>query len=198
MKLSKEKRDKLILVSIVGLVALAGLYYFVILEQKKALTQAQSRIAAAKQNLARAESWVRMGNSIHLSLEENRALLRQREEQMAPVDMLKWFHDTLQGSLQNHQVRLEDIMRTPDIGPIGIFPQFPYQTATFTVRFSATYHDFGRFLADFENAFPYMRVQNLEISPSSSLRTQTASLRRNETLHIQVKVVTLIRPAISL
>jgi Tfp pilus assembly protein PilO len=195
MKFSKEKRDKLVLVCVLGLGLLASIYLFVITEQKKALAQLQAQTRTARQNLEKADRWVRMGDSITDSLEANRASLRSREDQMAPLDRFKWFHDLLEDFLKDYQVRLEDITRTPEIGPVGLFPEFPYQAATFGVRMSGTFHEFGTFLADLENKFPLLRVQNLDMDPQ---RARGGGVRQNESLDIRMRVVTLIRPSESL
>jgi hypothetical protein len=34
------------------------------------------------------------------------------------------------------------------------------------------YHEFGKFFADFENAFPYFIIQNVEIAPSGQAEGQ--------------------------
>ena len=38
----------------------------------------------------------------------------------------------------------------------------------FNLRGTAYFQDLGAFLADFENEFPYLRVQNLELEPAAS------------------------------
>jgi len=84
---------------------------------------------------------------------------------------------------------------------VGNLPKFPYQAATFGVKLSARYHDFGRFLADFENEFPYLRVKNLEVAPEAAkfgVREEAGldqRLRSQESLLINMRVVTLIKPA---
>ena len=53
-----------------------------------------------------------------------------------------------------------DTYSQPEISDVGIIPKFPYRWATFHVKGSGYYQDLGRFFADFENNFPYFRVQN--------------------------------------
>ena len=84
-----------------------------------------------------------------------------------------------------------------------MLPKFPYQAASFGVKLAARYHDFGAFLADFENRFPYMRVQNLHLEPVSAAPAEEAlsagerqSHRR--TLAITMRVVTLVKPLAAL
>jgi hypothetical protein len=73
------------------------------------------------------------------------------------------------------------------VGPVGVFPEFPYQAATFKISGSGHYYDFGRFLRDFENQHPYIRVQNLDVEPDTSPNSEKVNFRMD--------VVTLIKPA---
>ena len=79
-------------------------------------------------------------------------------------------------------------------GDVAMLPKFPYRGATFTVKGSAYFHDFGKFLADFENAFPYIRVQNLQLSPMAAPATATGEIKMTEELSFRMELVTLINP----
>jgi hypothetical protein len=72
---------------------------------------------------------------------------------------------------------------------VGVFPTFPYQAAAFGVRGKGYYHDIGKFVADFENSFPYMRIQNLELAPDGG-----AQAADDETIQFRMEIVTLIKP----
>ncbi|WP_310582835.1 hypothetical protein [Deinococcus sp.] len=58
------------------------------------------------------------------------------------------------------------------------------------MRGSAHYQDFGRFLADFENNFPCIRVQNIELDPVGAI----AGSDHREKLNFKMELVTLVRP----
>ena len=51
---------------------------------------------------------------------------------------------------------------------VGMFPKFPYKAAAFNVRGVAYFHDLGQFIADFENSFPFARIQNIELEPAGN------------------------------
>ena len=200
-RLPKEKRDRLILIAVGTGVILAALYFLVISSQNQALAECAEKTDAAKEKLTKAERWLRMAPGIQAKLDTARKDLEAKHEGMAPVDKIKWFYDTLDPFLGQHKVKLTDITREPEIGDVGNLPKFPYQAATFGVKLSARYHDFGRFLADFENEFPYLRVKNLEVAPEAAkfgVREEAGldqRLRSPESLLINMRVVTLIKPA---
>ena len=80
-----------------------------------------------------------------------------------------------------------------------MLPQFPYEAAIFSVRGTAYYHQFGKFLADFENRFPYFRVQNLILgagsgSESAAGSDATATRTGDEKLNFSMVVIALIKP----
>jgi hypothetical protein len=185
-------------------VVLAALYFLVVSAQKTTVADYANKIDAAQEKLEKAERWLRMAPGIQDRLNGCRTELEAKQEQMAPVDKFKWFYNTLEPFLAQHRVQLVDITREPEIGDVGVLPKFPYQTATFGVKLSARYHDFGLFLADFENKFPYMRVRNLELEPESGSKTAGSEGRvqkaasKVENLAITMRVVTLIKPSTSL
>jgi len=61
------------------------------------------------------------------------------------------------------------------------------------VRGTAYYHDLGKFIADFENAFPYVRLLNLEMEPVG-LPSPASNPEEQEKLSFKMDIVTLIKP----
>jgi hypothetical protein len=200
-KLPKEKRDKVLLVALGAGFVLAALYFIVISAQKRTLAECADKTAAAKEKLESAERWLRMQPTIQARLASCRAEVKANQDTMAPVDKFKWFYDTLAGFLAQRQVKLVDITREPEMGEVGVLPKFPYQAASFGVKLTARYRDLGRFLADFENQFPYMRVQNLDIEPENAPAPGSKdrlALNRHvpapEALAVTMRVIALIKP----
>lgn len=56
----------------------------------------------------------------------------------------------------------------------------------FRVSGTAYFHDLGKFVAAFENAFPHARIVNLLVNPASS--------SEDETLSFQMDIIELIKP----
>ena len=201
-KLSKEKRDKLLLIAIGTAGILAVLYLFVVSPQQTTLANYAEKTDSAKDRLAKADRWLRMAPNVRSRLEACRKELEAKQEGMAPVDKFKWFYNTMEKFLAQHQVKLIDITREPEVGSAGVLPKFPYQAASFGVKLVGRYHEFGSFLADFENQFPYMRVQNIDLEPEV---TSSPGIRdglgaelsgpNSTALAISMRVVTLVKPA---
>lgn len=201
-KFTKEKREKIVVISGVTSVIVMGLYFMVICSQRELIAEHETRILSAREAVEKAERWRRMAGTVRQNLEAQRVELSGRQEKMAPADKFNWFYNTFEGFRAAYDVNLLEINKDPELGEAGLLPRFPYTAATFAVKLGGTYHDFGRFLADFESEFPFMRVQNvrLELDPmqkhggTNEIQTATATAEA-ERLAISMKVVTLVKPA---
>ena len=208
-KLSKEKRDKLILVCI-AIVAVVGLLYtFVVGAQKDSLATIQSQITGAQSKLAKAESALRSADAIEAGLTENRKKIELRQEKMAPQGQYYyWFLKLMDQFRKDEKLDngfIVDITM-PEFIEAGLLPKFPYKAASFGLRVSGQFHDIGRFVANLENAYPYFRVQNIHLSPNLVPPTQPSFTAAqlpgqpapepvpDNKLVAELRVVTLIKP----
>jgi hypothetical protein len=78
-------------------------------------------------------------------------------------------------------------------GDMAMIPEFPYKAASYTFSGTAYYHDLGKYLADWENQFPYMRVLSLEMVPDEPAGVTSASDER-ERLSFNFEVSALVKP----
>ena len=205
-KLSKDRRDKLILISFAVVAVIGVLYVFVLGAQQDKLHVLGSQISAAKTKLGTAERLVKSADNIEASLTQLKQELETHEKDMAPTGQYYyWFLKTLEEfrkkeGLENSFV--VDITQ-PEFGDVGVLPKFPYRAATFTVHVNGHFQDLGRFLADLENEFPYFRVLNVQVAPEAvnanapafgNLGGAPAVAPVSEPkLSMQLKVVTLIK-----
>ena len=185
-KISKEKRDQLILVCLGAAVAVAALWFFVINSQKRTLADIQIKTKEAQAKVTNAEKALKSGASIDEDLASKVRDLKAIEDTMAFGDMYSWVITTMNRFTAAHKVAIPLFSREI-VGEVAMIPKFPYKAATFQLKGNAFYHDFGKFLADLENSFPYVRVQNLEFLPGT-----TGDDR--EKLDIRFEIVTLIKP----
>ncbi len=189
-KLPKDKRDKIIIVSVVTIAACAAVWFLVIGAQRESLKVALEKGQASKEQLARGEAALKTQPTVSAQFEEATRQLQQREVSMAaPNDMYSWLIQTLNNFRLGYRVEIPQFGRELPTA-VGMFSKFPYQAALFTVRGSAHYQDFGKFLADFENNFPCIRVQNIELDPVGAI----AGSDNREKLNFKMELVTLVRP----
>ena len=74
---------------------------------------------------------------------------------------------------------------------VDLLPGYPYKQIKLSLIGTAYYHDLGKFIADFENAFPHMRLVNLEVEPSPG----TTGPESAERLGFRMDVVILVKTA---
>ena len=190
-KLSKDKRDKIILVGIVTVAASAAIWLLVIKSQGQTLKEARAEALKSRDQLSRGKATLTTQARINEDYETASQKLKQRESAMAaPNDMYSWLIQTLNNFRLGYKVEIPQFGRELP-SEVGIFPKFPYRSALFNVRGSAHFHDFGKFLADFENAFPCIRVQNIELDPAADTTGHSDS---REKLNFKMELLTLVRP----
>src|SRR5206468_1750297 len=150
--LSKAKRERLILVGICTAVAVCTLYFLLIKTQRATSEAIGKRITEQKLKVSSAQRLVASA----ADLKKNQAVANQKlasiEEGMASGDMYAWVIQTVGRFGAERKVDIPQFSReiTTDV---GLLPKFPYKAAVFNVRGTAYFHDLGKFLADFENAF---------------------------------------------
>lgn len=165
-KLSKEKQQQLLVVVVVSLAVVGILWAFVIRAQASAKTQRMNDIEAAQKTLGDAEKLVKMAPKFKQDVDDAQVKLSKIEDTMASGDLYSWVILTINKFKSGHNVDIPSIS-LPERINIGLFGDFPYDAMKCALRGSAYFHDFGKFLADFENAFPHVRVQNIELAPES-------------------------------
>lgn len=190
--LSKEKRDRIILVG-VGTAMVVGLIWVLFINaQRRTLAVAQRKLDELQSRLANAERLLKQEEEIKAELQRRQEQLRAVEETMAPADKFTWLNQILTRFRLPYNVEISEFGQ-PVEGAVQMFPEFPYKAATFTIRGSGYFHDLGKFFADFENNFPYVRLQNLELTPSTEV-----TLTSSEKLTFKVDIVALVRPPATL
>jgi len=193
-RLSKEKRDRLILVSILTIAFGVGLWYGIITTRKERLEETKTTIRAAIDKLEKARTLVKQADKAEAQAAAAESKLKVVEDSMASgVDHYTWAIMLLEKARTKHDVKIIEVTR-PVKGEVGLLAQFPYQAAIFTARGAGHYHDFGKFLADFENSFPYFRVQNISLAPGPDSGVGPDTPTGEENLAFRMEIVALIKP----
>jgi hypothetical protein len=137
------------------------------------------------------ENSIRNTSSLDSQLAVEGQKLADLEENMASGDLYSWMVNTLRQFKLSYKIDIPQFS-TIATADMNMLPKFPYKQATMTINGTAYFHDLGRFVADFENRFPQIRIQNLDIQPASGL-TQTD----HEKLTFKMDIVALIKSGAS-
>jgi hypothetical protein len=188
-RLSKEKRNQLVLVLLLTGAVLAGLWYGLVNAQHKRLGNlAQSRMAADRK-LQQMVQTVENAELIEAQLTDASNQLTRAEATMASGDLYSWAINTLKQFKLPYRVDIPQFSQMDGPKDMSMLPGFPYKQATMTISGTAQFHDFGRFIADFENEFPYIRVLNLTLEPVSAVIPTD-----RERLVFKLEIAALVKP----
>ena len=189
--LPKEKRDKLILVVIFTASILAGAWYGLITVQKKTIRSVALQNIDQKTKVEGARRLIASSGDLQQKSAAANEKLRAIEQGMASGDMYSWVILTVNKFRADRKVDIPQFSREVAT-EVAVLPRFPYKAALFNLRGTAHFHDFGKFIADFENAFPFLRVQNIELEPAAESSANQAS--EAEKLAFKLELVALINP----
>lgn len=169
-KLTKEKRDQLILTGLMSVMIIVAVWMLLIGPTRKSLVSLVGEVQTTGDQLRDAQRVVARAGQIDLEMKATARFLADMEKDMVEGDPNLWIRSTLNEfySSTAHSMALPAI-GPPTERPIGLLPDFPYQGLMFQLSGSAYYHEIGKFIADFENRYPYIRVQNLDFRPDLSV-----------------------------
>ena len=189
-RLTKEKRNQLILVILVTLAVLGGLYAGLIRYQNDYRAELGNEQRAAEKKLRGVEAAIRRADQVTNELAEASAKLAALEGGMASGDPNYWANNMIRRFKPLYKVDLPSVTPPQPADNVALLPNFPYKQDVFDMHGTAYFHDLGKFLAGFENEFPHMRVLNLEILPAASLISG-----EKEKLTINMQIVMLVKPS---
>ncbi len=188
-KLPKEKRNALVLVVVITVAALNGLGFGLIKYQFGKLSGLRSQRASSDQRLQQMRDAVKNSDRLEADLADLRKSLEALEDDMASGDLNAWVINTLRTFKAGYKVEMPQFSPIGPVTDMPLIPNFPYKQATITVAGSAHFHDFGKFLADFENLHPHIRVLNLTLDGSPN-----AASEEQEKLNFKMEISTLVKP----
>ncbi|MFN3407624.1 MAG: hypothetical protein ACK45B_01405 [Limisphaerales bacterium] len=188
--LPKEKKQNVILVGLVTLMVAAGWWFGVLAWQRDHLRKAERQLQEKEGQFVNMTNTLARSANLETELVHAEDALAALEAQMATGDIFSWAVNTLREFRQNYKVEMPQVAQ-PVIGPTTLLPRFPYQQAALTVSGTAHFHDLGLFIADFENRFPFARINNLELKPASSMG---GDLGGPERLAFTMDIIFLIKP----
>lgn len=209
-KLRKEQKDKITGIAIGAVLISILLWYFLIGAQHASITKLGESSREIEDKVSKAEIRLKRARMIQADLEDLRGKLGAEESQLIPseqVSGMKWLFDTIksfidQGSYDVSLTRIAD----PDINKrYLILPKMDYSAVSYTVELRGYFHELGKFIANFENQFPYMSIHRVQISPlatpssggaaASEVADDISSAAEREKLTAILRVTLVFKPA---
>src|SRR5262249_3710923 len=189
-KLSSEKQKQLVLVVLLAVGAMIGTAYGLIkpeFHRREKMVQARQ---SAEQRLQQMKQMIEHADQIEAQLCETKKHLDKIEEGMAAGDLYSWAINTIRQFKLGYKVEIPQFSQIDGPREMSMLASFPYKQATMTIGGSASFYEFGRFLADFENQFPYVRLLNLSLEPISGVASGD-----KERLSFKMQIAALVKPS---
>ena len=186
--LSKEKRNQLVLVVLGTIGVVAGLWLGLISSQEESLRALADNKASAQQKLSQVKQTIEMAEAIDAQLETAGKRLAKIETGMASGDLYSWAINTIRQFKLGYKVEIPQFSQIDGPKEVNMLAGFPYRQVNMTISGTALFYDFGKFVADFENQFPYLRVLNLTLEPASA-----AIASERERLSFKMEVAALVK-----
>jgi len=186
-KLSKDKRNKLIMViMMIGLV-LCGIYFGGIGFVQARLSNLDDKRKVLEQKADEVQRAIRNADLIASDLQAKSEQLAAQEKDMATGDNYSWMIDNIRVFKAPYNIDIPKFDNAV-VSDVKLFPAFPYKQVSLSISGTGYYQEIGRFVSDFENRFLSSRILNLELSPGPARTAEDM-----EKLSFKMEIVTLIK-----
>lgn len=187
-KLSKEKRNQLLLAVAAIVLLLVGIYFTLIRYQQGSLVAVAAQKATTEKKMSEIRDSIKNSRQIEAEFLVVSNQLALQEEDMPSGDLYASMVNTLRKFKLGHKVEIPQFNSPGTAVDVTLLPKFPYKQVVMTIIGTAYYHDLGKFIADYENEFPTSRILNLDLSPAS-----VQSADEKEKLAFKLDIVSLVK-----
>lgn len=190
-KWSVETRSRVTVLALGTIGVLALIWFFLIGRLEMRLGNRQEKIRFVQQQVKTTREMIQRAEKYDEEIRRSSLLLSGFENQMARGDTYRWLLNWLGGFEARHNITVSS-PPPPLETELNVPPRVPYKAIIYSFAGTAKYHDFGAFLADFENSSPFIRLNSLALESTSSGVESPASSGR---LAFRIEFVTLLKPA---
>ncbi|MEI6566846.1 MAG: hypothetical protein WCR20_09215 [Verrucomicrobiota bacterium] len=187
--LTKQKKQQLLLVGLITAAALAAVWLSLISTQQNTLSEIAVKKAEASKKLEAMGFEIQKADVVESRLTETSQKLGKLEEGMASGDLYSWTINTLRQFKLPYKLDIPHFSQIDGPKDYNQMLNFPYKQASISVGGSAEFLEFGRFVADFENQFPHMRILNLTLEHDAGTSSE------GEKLNFKMDILTLVKPS---
>lgn len=192
-KLSKDKKDSLILTSLGTVFFCVFALQFFVAGQQKSIRNFENEIKKMKGNVSKLNKLNSMEQLITRDFNTATNKISRLESFMAQGDPFSWVIAKTEEFNRNHS-SVNLTVRTGNRDQHPVFPGFEYESMRFKIVGDATFHELGSFISDIENTNPFVRIENLQMSENNGIPpTGTSSWEPDERLDFSFDFVVLLK-----
>jgi Tfp pilus assembly protein PilO len=189
-RLSKQKRDQLILTFIVILAVLVGLWFFLIRAQKENLQSLREQTGTKKTKATEMGGKIKNSKTIETELHGIVTQLAEKEQDMASGDYYASMVNTIRQFKTRYKLDIPQFSPAASVTDVDLLPKFPYKQIKISISGTGYYEEIGKFIADFENEYAASRVLNLELGPAPGPESK-------EKLNFRMDIVSLVASGVT-
>lgn len=189
-KLPAEKRNQLIAVIAIVVLAAGGLGFGLIRYQYQHLHQLAQDKVAAEAKFKTVQDTIKHADQVQADLTASSQQLSEMEADIASGDLYSWTINLIRAFKAGYKIDIPQVSPVAGTTDVDLLPGFPYKQARFELSGTAHFHDLGRFLANFENQYPHLRVVNLTMEPNAGTTGDDV-----ETISFRMELVALVKNA---
>jgi len=167
MRLTPEKKTKLIIVGVATAAVLGLLWFYLIGAQeakRRDIADKTKQRTKERQDIRAAVGSATKIQADYQAASEKLQAIEQQE--IADGDYYSWFYNLIKAFKASYHVDIPEFSNV-EVGDCTLIYKFPYKQVKISVAGTAYFNDFGHFVADFENHFPHMRIENLSLEPAN-------------------------------
>lgn len=165
--MDQDRRNRLLLVVLMTLLGVVVVYYGVISPLGYQLRQEATRLEDEQRKLAGLQQQLVHMERFMEEAAKQKELLRDWKGRVPTGTVVRWFLDSVLQLAKGDGIISPDI-KTPSILSVGDKGDLGYSRVSIGVVGIGEYVQVGRFVADFENEFPFSEVQTLKLEVGSS------------------------------
>jgi Tfp pilus assembly protein PilO len=190
-RLSKQKRDQLILVCIITLAVLAALWLLLIRSQQESLKGLRTQKTKTESDSIGMRDKVKSADAVKTQLNQVDAKLAEKEQDMVSGDYYASLVNTVSKFKLRYKLEIPQFSPAASVTDCDLLPKFPYKQVRIVISGSGYYEEIGKFVADFENEYATSRIVNLELTPYAG------PLEAKEKLTFRMEIVSLVASGVT-
>ena len=164
-RLSKQKRDQLILVCVMTLAVLAAIWFLLIRSQQESLQSLRDAKAKKESDSGSMRDKVKSANAVKAQMDQVDAKLAEKEKDMVSGDFYASLVNTVGKFKTRYNLDIPQFSPAASVTDCDLLPKFPYKQVRIVISGTGYYEEIGKFIADFENEYATSRLVNLELTP---------------------------------
>jgi Tfp pilus assembly protein PilO len=185
-RLTPAKRNQLITVLLFTAAMIGSVYFMLIRPENRENHRLIQETNDRRADLNKYKEVIGQSQATSNQLVAVSLQLQAAEKDIASGDVYAWIYDTIRRFKENYHLNIPTIGQ-PMISENDLIPNYPYKQVRLSLSGTGYYHNLGKFVSDFENTFPHMRIVNLAIGA-------TDSAEDSEILSFHFDVVALVKP----